>query len=48
MMTANQERINRGEAMAFSYDEMMGIIDKYHIHHNAVITNLHQWGNKVE
>ena len=42
MMVANQERTNRGEAMAYSYERMMSIIDKYQLGHNSVISNLHQ------
>ena len=40
MLEANLERARKGEASAYSYDQMMSIIDKYQIHHNGVITNL--------
>ena len=42
MMEANQERARKGEAIAYDYDQIMSIIEKYQIHHNVVITNLHQ------
>lgn len=42
MLEANQERARKGEASAYGYEQMMSIIDKYQIHHNGVITNLHQ------
>ncbi len=42
MMVANQERTNRGESVAYGYEQMMAIIDKYQLSHNAMLTNLHR------
>jgi len=42
MLVANQERASRGEAMAYNYEQMMSLIDKYQIHHNGVMANLRQ------
>ena len=42
MLATNQERAHRGESVAYSYEAIIEIIDKYQLSHNAVITNLHQ------
>ena len=42
MLAANQERERRGESVAYNYETIMEIIDKYQLSHNAVIINLHR------
>ena len=41
MKAENRERERRGLAPAHSYEAFMALIDKYQLHHNATITNLH-------
>jgi hypothetical protein len=40
MLATNQERIHRGETLAYDEDAIRNLIDKYGIHHNALIINL--------
>lgn len=40
MLTANKEREAHNESPAYSYEQMIELIDKYQLHHNATITNL--------
>ena len=38
----NLQRANRGESVAYTYEAIMEIINKYQLSHNAVITNLYR------
>jgi len=40
MLTANQERIHRDETLAYGEDAIRDLIERYGVHHNALITNL--------
>ena len=42
MKAANTTRSIQGEALAYSEQAFVELIDKYQLSHNAVITNLHQ------
>ena len=37
MQAANQERIHRGESLAYPEEAFAAVADKYGIHHNAVL-----------
>ena len=41
MLTANAERIHRGESLAYNQTAILGLIDEFGIHHNALITNIY-------
>ena len=41
MEAANAERWALGHSLAYSEAAFLAIIDKYQLHHNGVITNLH-------
>ena len=40
MQAENQQRAHRGESVAYGEERFTALIDKYGIHHNAVLTNL--------
>ena len=40
MLATNQERIHRSETIAYDEDAIRGLIEKYGVHHNALINNL--------
>ena len=42
MIEENKGRLSRGEAIAYSSDEFLHLIDKYGISHNAVLSLFHQ------
>jgi hypothetical protein len=43
MKMENFERKSRGEALAWDHVAFIGLIDKYQLSHNAVITNLYAY-----
>jgi len=40
MTAQNMQRQQLGQSMAYVYVDFYNLIDKYGIHHNAIITNL--------
>ena len=38
MMAENQQRIHRGESLAYTEESFSALIEKYGIHHNAIIS----------
>ena len=39
MKAENEWRIHRGETIAYDYNAFTGLIDKYQLGHNSVLTN---------
>ena len=42
MKAANRERENQGLTLAYGEKDFMGLIEKWGIHHNAVVTHLNE------
>ena len=41
MQAENQQRIHRGESLAYVEQAFLDVLDRYGIHHNAVIGSFH-------